>query len=196
MGAPQIKSEISDTDSKEKESSNRVFDIGIDPADFGKADSLRYRILRWTLEQKYDEAIRELKSFLEKDSEYPSFKEKVTRYINHSIDLIYAIKAKRNFPGIHSLTRAKQYELREKFKEHFKEMQTILKKVEKVETDLRVEDARSTIYVVRALWVAGLCLVALWFILEFTRGLALTSSVVAEDVISKSTDFIFDTLGL
>ena len=194
MGAPQIKPEENADSAKGSES--KVFEIGIDPADFGKADSLRYRILRWTLEQKYDEAINELKSFLEKDSEYPTFKEKVSRYINHSIDLIYAIKAKRNFPGIHSLTRAKQYELREKFKEHFKEMQNILKKVEKVETDLRIEDARSTIYVIRALWVAGLCLVLLWFILEFTRGLALTSSIVADDALSKSTDFIFDTLGL
>ncbi len=114
----------------------------------------------------------------------------------HSVDLIYAIKAKRNFPGISSLTRAKQQELREKFKAHFKELRLILIRVEKVDADLRIEDARSTIYVVRALWIATIAIFGLAFTIEVLRGLAVTVGVVTDDFFTKATDWIFFVIGL
>ncbi|MBX2986548.1 MAG: hypothetical protein KF802_01505 [Bdellovibrionaceae bacterium] len=173
-----------------------LFRLDKERADMGKADSLRYNILSWVLDERYDRAIQELREFDQRPSEYPNFHGKVERYINHSIDLIYAIKAKRNFPGINSLTRAKQQELREKFKEHFKELQQILLKIEKVETDLRIEDVRSTIYVVRALWLAAIAIVCLAFVLEIFRGLAQTTGVVVDDGLNKVTEWLFSSLGL
>lgn len=173
----------------------KIFEIGNESVDFGRADSLRYNILMWVLDEKYDKSIQEMRNFLENPSDYPSFRGKVERFITHGIDLIYAIKAKRNFPGIASLTRAKQHELREKFKEHFRELQVVMKKIEKIQVDLRVEDARSTIYVVRALWIAGVSIALLGFILEFVGGLALTGHVVINDMLDQAVTWLFSLIG-
>lgn len=179
-----------------KKDEAQIFRIDGAVTDLGRADTLRFNILSWVLEEKYDKAIQELKDSLEKPSDYPNFHQRIYRYVNHSIDLIYAIKAKRNFPGIHSLTRAKQQELREKFKEHFKELQYILIRIENVETDLRINDVRSTIYVVRALWSAAICILTLAFLLEIARGLAQTGFVVFDDALTRATNWLFAMIGL
>ncbi|MFN8848015.1 MAG: hypothetical protein ACK5V3_08690 [Bdellovibrionales bacterium] len=183
------------TVAQEKEE-KKLFEMNNDPVDFGKADSLRYNILNWVLDEKYDRAIQELKDFANRDSEYPTFHQRVERFISHSIDLVYAIKAKRNFPGLSSLTRAKQQELREKFKEHFKELQMVLQKIEKIQIDLRIQDARSTIYIIRALWFAGASIALLAFMMEIFNGLALTSTVVFEDLLNRAVEALFTLLGL
>lgn len=175
--------------------SEQLFDMKIDSSDLGRPDSLRYNILTWVLDERYDRAIEELKDFLEKPSEYPNFKPRITRFVNHSIDLIYAIKAKRSFPGINSLTRAKQQELREKFKEHFRELEYVLKTVEKIHGDLRVQDVRSTIYVVRALWIATVSLIVLAFGLEIVHGLAKTTVVVFDDSFGQFANWLAEVIG-
>lgn len=183
-------------DGEQSKQEAKIFEIGTEPVDFGRADSLRYNILMWVLDEKYDKSIQEMRNFLINPSEYPNFKGKVERFVTHGIDLIYAIKAKRNFPGIASLTRAKQQELREKFKEHFRELQSVMKKIEKIQVDLRIEDARSTLYVVRALWVAGASIAVLAFFLEVVNGLAKTSHVVANDMLENGVSFLFSLIGL
>jgi DNA mismatch repair ATPase MutS len=188
MGAERINTVVP------AESSN-LFVLDSDRTDLGRADTLRFNILTWVLEEKYDRAIQELKEAMKKPSDYPQFHQKIQRYISHSVDLIYAIKAKRNFPGINSLTRAKQQELREKFKEHFRELQYILKKVEKVDNDLRIEDARSTIYVIRAVWMGSVAIIALAFFLEIIHSLARTSGIVAEDFAQQAVSWIFHLFG-
>lgn len=183
------------TEQEKKNEAKNLFELGMERTDFGKPDSLRFKILTLVLQEGYDRAIQELKDFAESESVYPKFKDKVSRYVAHCVDLVYAIKTKRNFPGMNSLTRAKQQELMEKFKEHYKELQFMLRKIEKVESDLRIEDARSTIYVVRALWIAALSLGLVWFITEIVRGMAITSTVVFEDLITKGTNYLFDLIG-
>lgn len=181
---------------RQKEEAKLFSDTGIARADLGEADSLRFRVLSMVLDERYDGAIGELKDFMEEPSEYPNFKDRNQRFINHSIDLIYAIKAKRSFPGISSLTRAKQQELREKFKEHLRELQYSLKKIEKNQTDLRVADARSTIYVVRATWYSVVSLAVLGFFLDVSRGLAKTSYIVVDDLLTKATDWLLHLVNL
>jgi hypothetical protein len=175
--------------------SEQLFEMKIDRSDLGRPDSLRFNILTWVLDERYDRAIEELKDFLDKPSEYPNFKPRITRFVNHSIDLIYAIKAKRSFPGINSLTRAKQQELREKFKEHFRELEYVLKTVEKIHGDLRVQDVRSTIYVVRALWIATVAVIVLAFGLEIIHGLAKTSIVVFDDSFGQFANWLAEKIG-
>ena len=181
---------------KDSSEGSEIFSGAVDRSDLGGPNSLRYAILTRVLGEDYDKAIGDLREFLDRPSPYPNFKEKANRYINHSIDLIYAIKAKRSFPGINSLTRAKQQELREKFKEHFRELQYILKVIEQIQTDLRIQDVRSTVYVVRALWVALLAVMVMAFWLEIVNGLAHTSLIVFDDLFGKLANFLADKLGL
>lgn len=195
MSVPALKDSTAVVEEIKKKEEGAFFDMSVDKADLGRPDSLRYNILTWVLDERYDKAIDELKDFLEKPSEYPNFKSKITRFINHSIDLIYAIKAKRSFPGINSLTRAKQQELREKFKEHFRELQYVLKVVEKIQSDLRVQDVRSTIYVVKAAWFASLAVIILAFWMDIVNGLAKTSVLVFDDGFGKLANFLAETIG-
>lgn len=195
MAVPAVKESSAPVEPEKKQEEGTLFDVGLDRSELGRPDSLRFNILSWVLDERYDRAIEELKDFLEKPSEYPNFKDKISRYISHSIDLIYAIKAKRSFPGINSLTRAKQQELREKFKSHFKELQYILKTVEKIQTDLRVQDVRSTIYVVRALWIAGLSIFVLGLWLDILNGLAKTSYLVFDDTFGQIANWLADKVG-
>jgi hypothetical protein len=148
------------------------------------------------LDERYDGAIHELKDFIDQPSDYPDFKERAGRFINHSIDLIFAIKAKRSFPGISSLTRAKQQELREKFKEHLRELQFSIKKIEKNQTDLRVSDARSTIYVIKATWYSIVAIASLGFFLEISNGLAKTTFYVLDDSITRVSDWLLRFVNL
>ncbi|MBO9667116.1 MAG: hypothetical protein J7501_09915 [Bdellovibrio sp.] len=196
MAVPVLKEAVAVAEETKKKEESAFFDVGVDRSDLGRPESLRYKILTWVLDERYDKAIEELKDFLEAPSDYPNFKTKITRYIHHSVDLIYAIKAKRGFPGISSLTRAKQQELREKFKEHFKELQYILKTVEKIQGDLRIQDARSTIYVVRALWLGGLGVVILAFWLDIVNGLAHTSFVVFDEAFGRLANWLAQVVGL
>lgn len=195
MAVPALKESNTPATGDNKEDS-AFFDVGVDRSELGKPDSLRFNILTWVLDERYDKAIDELKDFLERPSEYPNFQSKITRYIHHSVDLIYAIKAKRSFPGINSLTRAKQQELREKFKGHFRELQYVLKIVEKIHADLRVQDVRSTIYVVKALWYAGLAILIMAFWMDIYHGLAKTGAIVFDDGFGKLANWLAELTGL
>lgn len=193
LSSPDLIEQVA-TQAKRSEEA-QIFDLKIEPADFGQPGSLRNIVLQAVLEERYDSALEEIKKFSEAESEYPNFHQRTQRYVNHCKDLVYAIKAKRNFDGIGSLTRAKQQELREKFKEHYNELKFVLRKVEKIEQDLKIEDARSTIYIIRALWLAAIVLIALWFVMEVAGGLAITSAVVAEDALDKVGSWIFGLIG-
>ncbi len=181
-------------DAKKEEQS--IFTMGLDTLEMGRPDTLRYKVLSWVLNEKYDTAIEALKSFVEEDTQYPDFRERAVRYSNHCIDLVYAIKAKRNFPGINSLTRSKQQELREKFRIHLRELQGTLVRIEVIKGDLRVKDARSTIYVIRALWIAAVAVLSVAFITELIHGLAMTTKVVYGDVTNNLIDWVLNLMGL
>ena len=93
----------------ERESKQRTAEL--DMNDLGRVNSLRFNVLTSIINDDYDLSIQRLRDFVGHDSEYPNFKIRVERYVHHSIDLIHAIKTKRNFPGFNSLTRSKQQEL-------------------------------------------------------------------------------------
>lgn len=169
----------------------------VEQTDMGTPDSLRYTVLTHVLEEKYDGAVSALQEHLEKPSPYPQYYNKVERFISHASDLVYAIRAKRNFPGMNSLTRSKQQELRERFREHFKELQVTLKKIEKIQFELRNQDAKSTIWVVRTLWYCGLSIFLLGLFLDLTQGgLLKTTFFVTNDSFDRVSESILNLLGL
>ena len=163
----------------------------IDASDLGRPDTLRYNVLTFVINEEYDRAIKTLKDFLDSESEYPNFKMKVQRYLLHSIDLIYAIRTKRNFPGIRSLTRTKQQELRDKFKEHFKELRFMMKKIEECMEELRLNDVRSTNLVVKSFWLSIVVVFTAAFCIDLVNGLGRSIEVVFNDFVDKSLEFLF-----
>ena len=180
MGEPALKTQ------------SKVNDI--DASDLGRPDTLRYNILTFVINEEYDRAIKTLKEFLESDSEYPNFRLKVERYLLHSIDLIYAIRTKRNFPGISSLTRTKQQELRDKFKEHFKELRFMMKKIEDSLEELRLNDVRSTHIVIRSFWLSVIVVFVAGLSFEIINGMGHSLEVVFNDYLDHFMQIIFSKI--
>jgi predicted RNA-binding protein with EMAP domain len=166
-------------------------ELGAVGKDMGQADTLRFNVLTYVVEENYEGAIRELKNFLERDSEYPKFRERVERYIQHAVDLVNAIRAKRKFPGAQMLTMAKQQELNEKFVSHFSELQFILKKVEHIQRDLRLEDIRSTVWIVKAAISSAIVIAVVAFLLDVNQGLMATTMIVVDDIFREFMNWMF-----
>jgi len=172
------------------------FALKVDRREMGEADTLRYNVSSYVVEESYDRAIEALKSYMAREHEFPAFKAKAERYIAHAIDLVYAIQAKRNFPGANFLTMAKQQELNDRFRMHFNELQAVLRKIEKIHLDLKLDDIRSTVWVVKATVQAVFAILVIAFVLEVAHGLLQTAQVVVDDSFTKVTDTVLNKLGL
>ena len=166
----------------------------LDVSDLGRPDTLRYNILSFVINEEYERAIKTLKEFLTSDSNYPNFKNKIERYTLHGIDLIYAIRTKRNFPGINALTRTKQQELKEKFREHFNELKVILKKIENCVEELRLNDVKSTRILVNSLWLSTVTLFVAAILVEVFNGLGMTFVIVFEALLDDALGWLYKTL--
>ncbi len=178
----------------ELQTNNRAKSIDLDASDLGRPDGLRYNILSCVVNEEYDLAIKTLKEFIESDSDYPNFKMKIERYTLHAIDLIYAIRTKRNFPGLNALTRTKQQELREKFKEHFKELRLMMKKIENCMEELRISDVKSTRIVVRAFWLSLLTVFCTAFVYEVVRGMGYNVMIYFDHQLGEIMNWLFNLI--
>ena len=164
--------------------------------DVGQVDTVRHTILTQVASENYERAIEELRRYVESRGEYPQFKARAERYITYSIDLINAIKAKRSFPGLQHLAMSKQQELFDKAMAHFDDLKVTLRKVEQIDREVKLEDVRSTVLVVRALIYCVFALLVLGFLLELSRGILPTAWVVVDSTFGNVTNFVFDKLGL
>ena len=168
----------------------------IDRKDFGRSDSLSHNVLTLVADEHYDRAIENLKNFLENDSGYPALPMRISRHIKHAVDIVNAIRAKRGFPGFASLTAAKQKELIEKTLFHFEELKYVLRKIERIHVDTKLEDIRSTAIVIKAIVYAAIVVVMVAFLREASKGLFYTLSSVIEEYFSRVSDFICDLIGI
>ncbi|MFZ3229295.1 MAG: hypothetical protein WA160_03745 [Pseudobdellovibrio sp.] len=169
----------------------QVRQIDLDMTDLGRPGTLRYNVLTFVINEEYERALKVLNEFIEAESEYPDFKDKTERFVSHAIDLTYAIRTKRNFPGIAALTRTKQQELRDKFKEHFKELKTVLRKIENSLEELRLNDVKTTRILIKSLWTSAFVLFISALVLDVYQGLGMTAIVVIEDYIEKMLNWLF-----
>ena len=142
------------------------FSSFIDRRILGPGDSLRYNVFTHIIENQTQRAVQHVEEYCHKHPEFPLFKIKVQRNAKHAIDLIHAIQAKREFLGSGYLTMAKQQELHEKLKFHIGELQQTLRRMEKTFHDLKVEDARSTMIVMKTAVYSLLTILGVAFFLD------------------------------
>lgn len=162
----------------------------------GSEDLVRNVILGHITEERYDIAIDALNNYLLSKPEYPEFKERSERYIRYSIELIHAIRTKRSFPGWNALNMSKQKELFEKALMHFEDLKLTLGKVDVIEREVRIEDVRSTVWVVQAFVYCVGALLFFAVLRELTGGVIPSANVVVESTSSEVVDFIFDRFKL
>lgn len=172
----------------------QVSDLDIN--DLGSPDSIRYNVLTFVVNEEYDRAIAYLRDFLEMDSKYPNFKDRIQKYVKHAIELIYAIRNKRSFPGASLLTKSKQVEIRDRFKEQFHDLKSVMKKIENCHEELRLNDIKSTTILVRALWFSITAIAIAAFLLEFVTSLGMTMLHVFDTTIGALLSYAFEAFGL
>lgn len=164
--------------------------------DTGLRDGPRSLILSNVASEHYQKALDELELYTNSHADYPQFKQRAERYLSYAGDLINAIRAKRSFPGMQHLSMSKQQELHDRAMTHFDDLKATLKKVEKIEAEVHLEDVRSTVWVVKAIVYCLFALLVLGFLLEVSRGLLPAANVVVDDAFGTFTNAIFDKLGL
>lgn len=156
----------------------------------GEVEVLRRNVMAWVISEQYDRAIKELDSFLRKDFDFPEYTRRIKRYIHHCVDLVHAIRAKRRFPGMRSLTMAKQQELKDKFEQHFEELQWTMDRIERIHGELKLNDIRSTVIVVRAVVYSGLFLAIAAFAIEVIQGQGMLMWSVLNNMIVDLIDWV------
>jgi hypothetical protein len=164
--------------------------------DSGGSDSLRNLILSSVASDNYLRAIEDLKAYHDSKSDYPQFKVRSERYLNYAVDLVNAIKAKRSFPGMQHLSMSKQQELFERAMEHFEDLKVTLRKVEQIEQEVRLDDVRSTVWVVKALVYCLFAFLTLAFIREASRGVLPSAIVVADSASDNLVNWVFNKIGM
>jgi alpha-galactosidase/6-phospho-beta-glucosidase family protein len=164
--------------------------------DAGAVDTFRNNVLSHVSTENYERAIEEIKTYQASKSEYPLFRARAERYSNYAIDLINAIKAKRSFPGLQHLGMSKQQELFDRAMEHFEDLKVTLRKVEQVDREVRLDDVRSTVWVVKAVIYSFFALVAVGILIEMSHGVLPSLGIVVDDAASRIINHIFDSIGI
>jgi hypothetical protein len=119
--------------------------------DLGRMDSLRSSILGLVVSENYQRATEEMVAYIDLKTLFPGFQDRVQRVVQHCSELIQAIQTKRNFPGLAALSLAKQQEIHERVLVHFEELKQHLRQIEMIEREFKLDDVRSTVWVVRSL---------------------------------------------
>jgi hypothetical protein len=138
--------------------------------DVGRMDSLRTSILGMVVAENYARAKEEMEAYVTFKDAYPVFQERAARYVQHCAELIQAIDTKRNFPGLATLSLAKQQEIHEKVLRHFEDLKQYLRQVEKLERESKLDDVRSTVWVMRALCYATVLVLMTAFFQDLRSG--------------------------
>ena len=146
--------------------------------------------------EQYDQAIETLNYFIEDKKEFPNFKERADRYLTYAVELIKGIQAKRSFPGMQMLAMAKQKELHDKALRHYADLKLTLQRIEKIADDVRLEDLRLTVWVIKALVHCFFAIVALAFFMEASGGVFGAANHVVDDSFSKLINVVFERLGM
>ena len=158
----------------------------------GRSDGLRNTILSFVARDKFDTAVKELRYYQQYKSDLTPFIDRTERLVDHCEELILAIKAKKAFPNIDQMPMGKRQELFERVQDHFDELQNVLKRVEQIENDIRVQDSRSTVWVLQALIVCSMIVVIVAIVNEALQTMGLSFNVVLDDMLL----LIYKALGI
>ena len=158
----------------------------------GLAFGLKHTILMLVAQNNYDLALAELKNLKANHEKVPVLYQRTYRHVDHCIELVSAIKMKKSFPNLSKLPVSKQEEMNDRIMEHFEGLKMALKKVEAMETDIRISDSRSTLWILKA-FTFSVFMVSAWaLILEAKRSMGKPAEVILEDMVK----VLFQLVGL
>ncbi|HMN68004.1 MAG TPA: hypothetical protein PKC28_05645 [Bdellovibrionales bacterium] len=159
-----------------------------------RIDSVRGAVLGSVVSENYDRAKEDLETYVEMKTAYPGFQERCERYVQHCVELIQAIKTKRNFPGLATLSLAKQQEIHAKVIEHFEELKRNLRQIEKVEREHKLADVRSTVWVLRMICQVAAAIVVVAFLKDLNSGMFSSAITVTDAFVDDASTWVVELI--
>lgn len=165
---------------------------GVTQAELKSGFGLVRVILGYVVADQYSKATRSLEDYIAAQHEYPDFAQRVERYRQHCTELVSAIKVKREVATAAGLSNAKQHELSEKVYHHFRELKSYLDKIEKCLREIKMEDARATVWFVKALCLGLGGIFSVLLAKEVLGGQLLSVFYVTKTYIDQGVDLLFN----
>jgi len=190
--APNIDYEALEAEKSEEVRGDLTLQLKAKTNEAGRIDSLKRTILSYVASESYDSAKENLEGYINFKTEFPLFQERSQRYKEHCMDLIQAIQLKRNFPGITSLSFAKQQEIHESVIQHFEELKMALNSIQKIERELKLEDLRSTTWFLKTLNYSLLTVATVGFLVALKSGLGQSFYLVVDRLTDQITTFLIE----
>ena len=181
---------------QDRELSSRIGDRMTRGSIDGQTDGLRNAILSLIARENYSRAMDEIDSYVESKKDFPEYRVRTGHYVAHCKELIRAIEAKRSFAGIDNMTMSKQQALFDRAMEHFEQLKNTLAKMEKLYLEVKMDDVRSTVWVLKAVVYCTFAILALGVCMELSRGVVGSADILIDSAFGNFTNFIFDKLGL
>lgn len=155
-------------------------------------DSLKKTVLTLASHGNFEAAKRELAFYQKSENRMPGFEARSRHYVRHCMDLLDAIYNLKNIPNMDSLRAAQQKAIRERIIRYAEDLSSTLGRVEKVTNDLRIQDIRSTLWVLRTF---SLCIITLFCLMAFKEAFYSLSSPLGS-LVSEITQKIFSLMGI
>jgi hypothetical protein len=138
-------------------------------------DSLKTTVLSLAKAGNFESAKHELKFYQQQNETTPGFEFRTKHYFTHCYELLDAIHNLKHIPNFDNLRAAKQKQIRERIMTYGQDLSSILGRIDKVTNDLKIQDIRSTMWVLRT---ATLCGGAIIFTLAMIEAISTVGSPI------------------
>jgi hypothetical protein len=155
---------------------------------------LQYNVLLCVSEKRYEEAVKLLDAYLKSRVSSKPFLRRTQQIFRHAEELIHAIETKKNFPNMSSLTQSKQEEVHQKSLENWEDLRICLRRLKTIEKDMATEDARSSIWVVKAVLFSFMVILSVFIISEGFRSFGGSFIVFMRETFQLASDTLGNLL--
>lgn len=153
----------------------------ISGVDFNKSgDTISKIILSLVIDDRFDSAMNEIQYYQQLKAKTPLFAGKTNSHFRSAVAIIRDIREKRNIPNFDRLRSGKQKEVRDQVIKQVKHLKDILTKIEQVDHDLKIQDVRSTVWVLKTF---TFCSVTLVFFVAIYEAVQILNSPVKAVVV-------------
>lgn len=164
----------------------------VDTTDIKNSEGLTYVILDLVVNHQFERAIRELHAYAKHKSSYPTYTQLTTRIFDHAENVIQAIKTKKSLMVVPNLSASKKKELHSTIVIHFRDLKMTLQKIGKIEYQIKIQDSRSTLWVLNAIAICTFVILIVALVQEAYYSLAAPLEVIERDI----TQFILKYIKL
>jgi hypothetical protein len=160
-----------------------------------RTGTLSHRIVVLVAHKSYAQAVKDIQEYVKfRSGDYSAFYLASHRYVIRMQSIISAIEKQRGIKGIENLTESKKHEVFEVVKEYFKELKHQIRGIESAEHSLKVEDVRSTVWVVWALTYSMVGIFVLGFGIDLASGSFNTIYFVLKDTYLRACTWVINLL--